>query len=221
VAFTSDHGEELFDHGMLEHGHALYDEVTGAPLILAGPGIPSGARSSVPVSNRHVATTLALIGGAQIPGVPDAIDLARPDALRADDAAPVVFGTRHGFWKGWYRTPLQGLRDGDWVIHFAPAAGDWWLTEPTPGGEWRLFDLGRDGLDTDLAADEPERARLMLETLHDALKRSRELRTSPAFAGGEAVRERLEGIGYLDSDEPDEVRETREARDGGGGNAED
>jgi arylsulfatase A-like enzyme len=199
VAFTSDHGEELFEHGMLEHGHALFDEVTGVPLILAGPGIPAGARSDVPVSNRHLASTLARVAGAELPAVPDAIDLSRPSSLTASEAQPVVFGTRHGFWNAWYRTPLQGMRDGDWVLHYAPIAGDWWAKEPTPGGQWRLYDLASDGLERDVAPGEPERADALLEALKESLRAARRLRTSPSFGGGHATREMLQGIGYLDS----------------------
>ncbi len=36
VALTADHGEELWDHGGFEHGHALWQEVVGVPLVLVG-----------------------------------------------------------------------------------------------------------------------------------------------------------------------------------------
>lgn len=35
---TSDHGEELGDHGRMGHGHSLYSEVTEVPLIFHAPG---------------------------------------------------------------------------------------------------------------------------------------------------------------------------------------
>ena len=35
---TSDHGEELFDHGGVLHGHTLYDELLRVPLIFRWPG---------------------------------------------------------------------------------------------------------------------------------------------------------------------------------------
>ncbi len=34
VVYASDHGEELFDHGRLDHGHAMYEEQIKTPLIL-------------------------------------------------------------------------------------------------------------------------------------------------------------------------------------------
>ena len=34
LIFVSDHGEELFEHGLFGHGHSLYDEVVKIPLAL-------------------------------------------------------------------------------------------------------------------------------------------------------------------------------------------
>jgi len=34
---TSDHGEELYDHGQIDHGHNLYDELIKVPLIITSP----------------------------------------------------------------------------------------------------------------------------------------------------------------------------------------
>jgi len=39
VAFTADHGEELWDHGNWGHGHTLYEELIRVPLILRGPTV--------------------------------------------------------------------------------------------------------------------------------------------------------------------------------------
>jgi arylsulfatase A-like enzyme len=38
VIFTSDHGEEFFDHRSWAHGHTLYDEALKVPLIIKFPG---------------------------------------------------------------------------------------------------------------------------------------------------------------------------------------
>lgn len=44
IVLTSDHGEELWDHGGFEHGHSLYQEVIRIPLILVIPGMKGGNR---------------------------------------------------------------------------------------------------------------------------------------------------------------------------------
>src|SRR6185436_3667305 len=35
VVFHSDHGEELWDHGGYEHGHAMWEELLHVPLIVS------------------------------------------------------------------------------------------------------------------------------------------------------------------------------------------
>ena len=38
VVFSNDHGEELFDHGLLGHGTSLYEELLRSPLVMRFPG---------------------------------------------------------------------------------------------------------------------------------------------------------------------------------------
>jgi arylsulfatase len=38
IVLTADHGEELWDHGGLEHGRTLFEEVLRVPLVVAVPG---------------------------------------------------------------------------------------------------------------------------------------------------------------------------------------
>jgi arylsulfatase len=37
LVFTSDHGEEFWEHGSFEHGHTLYEEVIHVPLMIKPP----------------------------------------------------------------------------------------------------------------------------------------------------------------------------------------
>jgi arylsulfatase A-like enzyme len=93
VIITSDHGEELLDHGMVHHRNALYRDLIWVPLIYWAPGrIPAGVHVSRPISAASLpATVLNLIGdGAQttfpVPSLaqlwqhPD-IDPAWPDPI--------------------------------------------------------------------------------------------------------------------------------------------
>ena len=57
VIFTADHGEELFEHGGFEHGHALWQELLHVPLILWGAGVNPG-RDATPVSLVDIAPTV-------------------------------------------------------------------------------------------------------------------------------------------------------------------
>lgn len=44
IIITSDHGEEFYEHGRIDHGHSLYDEVTHVPLIMYVPSVKQGKR---------------------------------------------------------------------------------------------------------------------------------------------------------------------------------
>jgi len=44
IVFTSDHGEEFWEHGNYEHGHTLYEELLRVPLIIGYPGKVRGER---------------------------------------------------------------------------------------------------------------------------------------------------------------------------------
>ena len=67
VVLVSDHGEEFFDYGGFEHGHALGEAVMRIPLVFAGRGIPAG-RYQEPVSILDVAPTLLDAFGIVAPG---------------------------------------------------------------------------------------------------------------------------------------------------------
>lgn len=69
VVLTADHGEEFFEHGGFEHGHAMWEEIVRVPLIIWGPGVRAGRESS-PVSLVDVMPTLL-----EWIGVPSAVDL--------------------------------------------------------------------------------------------------------------------------------------------------
>jgi len=95
IVLTSDHGEGLGDHGLLEHGRNLHRELLRVPLILAGPGIPAGRTLAGPVQLEDLyATSLSLMGlESTVAG--DGFDLTR--WLEAEvEAAPrtTVFGRR-------------------------------------------------------------------------------------------------------------------------------
>jgi arylsulfatase A-like enzyme len=67
VLFTSDHGEEFFEHGGFEHGHSVYDELVRVPMIAWGPGVKAG-REKTAVSGADVAPTALVALGATVPG---------------------------------------------------------------------------------------------------------------------------------------------------------
>jgi arylsulfatase A-like enzyme len=203
IAYTADHGEELFEHGLIQHGSSLYQESVRVPLVLAGPGVPAGVRVSAPVSNRHLSPTLARLARTELPLGSDALDLVSLAASPAAAEPDVLFSTRHGWWNGVFRQPLYGLRSGDWVLHWAPEGLPWGVKKKDPGaspGQRRLFDLRADPLEReDLAGREPERADELQARLEAMVKALEDRRTAPALEAGAATLKLLQDVGYLDA----------------------
>ncbi len=192
IVFTSDHGEELFDRGFLGHARSLMGELVRAPLVVAGPGVPAGARIDASISNRLVGPYLAYRGGATLGSE------AGVDPLFGERASePVLFSTEKGDWNGQRGVRIRGMRDGPFVVHFAPTAIEWGGTSPLPDGEVRIYDLGADPGETrDLGDSRPDDARRLREEIarrFGALK--------PAVEGtdlsvGAGTRNLLDRIGY-------------------------
>jgi arylsulfatase A-like enzyme/Flp pilus assembly protein TadD len=66
VVVAADHGEGLNDHGDVEHGHLLNEEILHVPLVVALPGrVDAGRRADAIVSLRDIGpTVLELTSGA-------------------------------------------------------------------------------------------------------------------------------------------------------------
>ena len=198
VVFTSDHGESWMEHGQLTHGKSVHRQQMEVPLVMAGPGLPRGVRCDTPVSNRHLATTLANVGGTELSKVRDALDLSSPESL---PELPVYYGTMHGSWNlrpG--RQRIYGVRDGRWVLHFAPEGSDYGVprAEAPVGGQVRLYDIVADpGEQTDVAADHPEVAERLRQMIMDSLAdQVAQQGTEGRIGAGPATMRMLEAIGY-------------------------
>jgi len=67
IVYTSDHGEQLGEHGMWWK-HTFYEGSVGVPLIFAGPGVPQGHVADGNVSLLDIGPTLlGMAGGPEIP----------------------------------------------------------------------------------------------------------------------------------------------------------
>jgi arylsulfatase A-like enzyme len=71
IVITSDHGEEFHDHGSWGHGHSVYQELLGVPLIFWRPGtVPENRRVAYPVSTLNISQTI--LDFANVNGLPHA-----------------------------------------------------------------------------------------------------------------------------------------------------
>ena len=92
IVFTSDHGEEFWEHGGYEHGHTLYDELLRVPLIVKLPqSAGAGARVPASVTIESIAPTLlGVIGIAFDPAAFSAPALVDATGEVFDNHAPAV-----------------------------------------------------------------------------------------------------------------------------------
>ena len=183
VVVTADHGEELFDHGGVFHGRTQYQEMLRVPLIIVGPGIPSGLRIDQPVSLVDLAPTLLTSFGAPV-----------PSAVSGRDLAPLW---REG-GAGWPERDLfaeaNSPSDGG-SPQRAVLRGRWKLILHE-GGERELFDLRDDPLErVNRAMAEPEQTADLASQLSATLGMTREAPALPRLSRD--MRKQLEALGYL------------------------
>ncbi len=68
IVVTSDHGEEFQEHGSWGHGHSVYQELLGVPLLFRWPGvIPANRRIGPVVSTLDIGPTILEASGVSIP----------------------------------------------------------------------------------------------------------------------------------------------------------
>jgi hypothetical protein len=94
VVLTSDHGEEFWEHGGVEHGHSLYNELVEVPFVITGPvGLDATPRSVMDLA-------FALGVGPRRTGPrPLANTLYGPDLVGVDDGEfKLVQQTLEGTW---------------------------------------------------------------------------------------------------------------------------
>ncbi|MCC6646669.1 MAG: sulfatase-like hydrolase/transferase [Polyangiaceae bacterium] len=85
IVFTVDHGELMGDHHLLFKGPFHYEGLLRVPLIVAGDGVPAGARSAEPVGTIDLAPTFErALGAPRGPRVEgsDLLPVARGEVAR-------------------------------------------------------------------------------------------------------------------------------------------
>lgn len=64
---TSNHGEAFYEHGFIDHGMTLYDEMIHVPLVMTIPGVVSGRNITDQVRNIDIFPTLVSLIGIHPP----------------------------------------------------------------------------------------------------------------------------------------------------------
>lgn len=108
VVVTADHGEELWDHGSVGHGHSVYEELLHIPMIVRLPGVTSGSvRVPDAVGLVDVMPTVLEALGKEIPA--EAAGKSFLPLLRGETPdAPLA--TVSGFMEGWRTVSVGGYK---------------------------------------------------------------------------------------------------------------
>ncbi len=174
VVVTSDHGEFLGEHHMLQHRFVTRPEVLHIPLLMVGKGIPKGVRVKEPVQLKHLHSTLLALAGVEAPGW-TLLDAARG----VPHQEPITA-------MAW---PSDAYRD-----HAERLSSRWvWYRE----GEEAVAVHGDHVEPVHLGGGEVSPARA--STLAAAARAlPSDLDPRPSAAGGEAQLEALRALGYID-----------------------
>ncbi len=187
IIFTSDHGEEFFDHGGVSHGQTLFAEVLDVPIVVKWPrGItaPAGATGSPAQLVDLLPTILDSLGLPSPPGV-EGRSLLRPTSAEARPSGSGALS-----YLDLDTRKIQSVTEGRWKMIRHGAVDD---PQPTVG----LYDL-KAGKEMENVRD---RHAIVTAYLLAQLKAqdSRIPRTAPPPQAemSEEVKERLRALGYL------------------------
>ena len=177
LVFTSDNGYFLGEHGIRQGKTLPYEPALNTPLLMRGPGIPSGERRTDPFLQIDFAPTIAELDGASLDLPVDGSSML--DVARNGDVGwsrPVLTETGP---KGVIRDtdeagqPLEpedpGERDIRWAIGIRTPQ---YLYVHLASGEEELYDIHQDPEQYDNLVGEPGHGEL-LEQLRAELARMR------------------------------------------------
>lgn len=151
VVVTADHGEELYDHGRIGHGHSLYEELVRVPLLISLPGQRSRIDIEGVVSLIDIAPTLL-----------DLLGLVSPPQFEGRSLRSVIEGAD----APWSRLRgMLGLQNSDHQPAYSElyAKGAHWEAPPHVRavvlGDQKLIERSDGGYEVyDLLRDREERA---------------------------------------------------------------
>jgi arylsulfatase A-like enzyme len=182
VIVTSDHGEELGDHGLWEHNF-MYQTNLRIPLVMSWPGrLPEGARVSALVESIDILPTVCELAGLEPPHDPE----LPADAGRVDGKSLVALARGEAAAVKEFAFSENGrylsIQDPSWKLVVPADALDserWTAMRAGEGERAQLYHLAEDPLELENAFDEhpgeAERLVAELRRWSESLPRGREV----------------------------------------------
>jgi arylsulfatase A-like enzyme len=129
VIVVADHGEDVLDHGYMNHRAGLWDSTLHVPLVVAGPGFPVGEVRDGLVDLRSVVPTVVAAVGATAPA-----GLTAPPLQTGDEPAVVFAEGVMDEVSARSRDARFGMADVHLAAGFQPGEGVFYVgDQPAPG----------------------------------------------------------------------------------------
>jgi arylsulfatase A-like enzyme len=111
IIYTADHGMAIGRHGLMGKQN-LYQHTWRVPMIVAGPGIPSGTRAAGNVYLLDILATLCDFAGIMPPETNQGL------SFRAvlEGRQPTVRDVLYGAYSGGAKPGIRCVRRGDWKL---------------------------------------------------------------------------------------------------------
>ena len=190
IIFTSDHGEEFWEHDGFEHGHTLYQELLSVPLIMKLPLSASKRQIGTVVSTNSIMPTILDLCGINY----------ESDYLSVDSLSPLLGPSPKVFkMKPIISTGLLYYEDRESVIFDGLKYIRYFITNHE-----ELYDLERDPEERiSIAHSSPEKVEKARDILRESKKTAKKLRerhrlrTEKQIRFNEETRQELKSLGYI------------------------
>jgi arylsulfatase A-like enzyme len=153
IIYAADHGLALGSHGLLGK-QSVYEHSMKSPLIIAGPGVPSGKSTEAFTYLLDLFPTVCAATGAPL-----------PDRLAGFNLAPLWTGKQKAVRDSIflpYTTHMRAVRDRRWKLIVYPQIN-----------HWELFDLRKDPDELrNLAEEKPAEVERLTRLLHEWQERA-------------------------------------------------
>lgn len=184
----ADHGESLGEHGEFSHGVFLYDATLRIPLIMVGPGIPSGRRVKEQARSIDV-----------LPTILDLVGVKPPSAVQGMSLAPAFSGKQLPATVSYAETLFPKMNMG-WSELRAVRTNDWkYIQGPKP----ELYDLSQDAGETkNVILDRPRETQQLQAQLKLAAGTDKGPEKVQTSLADRRTMEQLKSLGYLSGFSP-------------------
>lgn len=159
VVFAADNGLAIGQHGLLGK-QSLYDHSIRVPLIVAGPGVPEGARNDALVYLPSMFATTCEMAGVAV-----------PETVQFPSLVPLLTGEKTRLYDDVYAGYVQRqrmIRTERWKLIITPGAKMVQLFD-VQADPWEQYNLAREASQREIIADLYQRLKTWMVRVNDSL----------------------------------------------------